>query len=162
MDVAKVVLHVAKVVLDVVKVVLDVAKVVLHVAKVVLHVAKVVLHVAKVVLHVAKVVLDGEMAVLVAVANAVLDVVKAVLDGVQHRHHNRHLPIHHRLLNPALFPLLRLWPFKYSSLFERLGSTFFEVDIREGSMLGKGWTSPCVKWDMYSNFIPKSGLHLGK
>ena len=23
-------------------------------------------------------------------------------------------------------------PFKYSSLFERLGSTFFEVDIREG------------------------------
>ena len=20
-------------------------------------------------------------------------------------------------------------------------------------MLGKGWTSPCLKWDMYSNFL---------
>ena len=30
-----------------------------------------------------------------AVANAVLEVGKAVLDGVQHRHHHRHLPVHH-------------------------------------------------------------------
>ena len=66
---------------------------------------------SKAMLHVAKgLVLDGEMAVLVAVANAVLvavanavlDVGKAVLDGVQHRHHHRHLSVHHRLLNPAL------------------------------------------------------------